>query len=95
MTKAGLDIFDLVCLQVQDNPNSDEVKLSYWAASEQAPGLSDRTYRRGVRELLDLEFIYRSPTDGVFFVNIRYLFNGDRLAFVRGFKLKTDQKVLK
>lgn len=95
MSKAGLLIFDLVCESVQNNPNSDEVKLSFWAASEKIPGLSDRTYRRGLRELLDLEFLYRSPTEGVFFVNIRYLFNGDRLAFVQGYRIKKDIKVLK
>jgi len=26
--------------------------------------------------------------DGVYFVNIRYMFNGDRLTFIRGYKLK-------
>jgi hypothetical protein len=41
-----------------------------------------------VRELLEKEFLYRSPSDGVFFVNIRFMFNGDRLAFVRSYHLK-------
>jgi hypothetical protein len=86
MTKAGLEIFDYVCSSVQDNPNSDEVKLSFYRVAEKIPGLQDRTYRRGLRELLDLEFIFRSPEEGVFFINIKYLFNGDRLAFVSGFK---------
>ena len=31
---------------------------------------------------------FRSPSDGVFFVNIRFMFNGDRLAFVRSYHLK-------
>ncbi|MGN6727614.1 MAG: hypothetical protein ACTHLZ_16975, partial [Tepidisphaeraceae bacterium] len=31
---------------------------------------------------------YRSPSDGVFFVNIRFMFNGDRLAFVKSYHLK-------
>jgi hypothetical protein len=51
-------------------------------------GISDRTYQRGVRELLEKEFLYRSPSDGVFFVNIRFMFNGDRLAFVKTYHLK-------
>jgi len=45
-------------------------------------------FRRGRRELLEKEFLYRSTTDGVFFINIRYMFNGDRLAFVRTYHLK-------
>jgi hypothetical protein len=40
------------------------------------------------------EFLYRSPYDGQFFVNIRYMFNGDRLAFVKGYHLKGSQPEL-
>jgi hypothetical protein len=52
------------------------------------------TYRRGLRELLEKEFVFRSPNPGLFFVNIRFMFNGDRLAFVKGYKLKKDQPML-
>ena len=34
------------------------------------------------------EFLYRSTSDGVFFINIRFMFNGNRLAFVRTYHLK-------
>jgi hypothetical protein len=33
-------------------------------------------------------FLFRSPFDRTFFVNIRFLFNGDRLAFVKGLSIK-------
>ena len=46
------------------------------------------TYRRGLRELLEKEFLFRSPNPGLFFVNIRFMFNGDRLAFVKSYHLK-------
>lgn len=88
LSKAGLGIFEVVYNQVQENPNVDEVKISFYIASKYIKGLQERTYRRGVRELLDREFIFRSPADGVFFVNIRYMFNGDRLAFVKAYHLK-------
>jgi hypothetical protein len=68
------------------NPGSDEIKLNQYVARDH--GMSDRTYQRGVRELLEKEFLYRSPSDGVFFVNIRFMFNGDRLAFVKSYHLK-------
>jgi hypothetical protein len=40
------------------------------------------TFYRGLRELLDRKFLFRSPFDGMFFVNIRYVFNGDRIALL-------------
>jgi len=95
LSKAGLSLLEYVCLSVQDNPNTDEVKLSFYRASDKIGAVTERTYQRGMRELLDREFLFRSPEDGVFFVNIRYMFNGNRLAFVKGYQRKTNQKVIK
>jgi hypothetical protein len=94
LSKAGLSLFEAVYSQVRESPNSDKVELSFYTASKQIAGLNGRTYQRGLRELLEKEFLYRSPSDGVFFINIRYMFNGDRLAFVRGFHLKEQQTSL-
>jgi hypothetical protein len=47
-----------------------------------------------LRELLDKEFLYRSPADETVFINIRYMFNGDRLAFVKAYHLKDSQPSL-
>jgi hypothetical protein len=88
LSKAGLTVFELVYRSVSDHPNSDKVELNFYSAAKKIPELSERTYQRGLRELLDREFLFRSPSDGVFFVNIRYMFNGDRLAFVKGYKRK-------
>jgi len=88
LSKAGLSIFEVVYNQVRENPNSDKVELSYYMAAKQISGINDRTYQRGVRELLEKEFLFRSPFEGVFFINIKYMFNGDRLAFVKGYHVR-------
>jgi hypothetical protein len=94
LSKAGLAVFEVVYQQIRENRNSDQVQLSFYRASQQIKELNDRTYQRGLRELLDKEFLYRSPEDGTFFVNIRYMFNGDRLAFVKAYHLKDTQPSL-
>ena len=83
LSKAGLAVFELVYMQVQNKPNTDEIKLN-----ADDTGLNPVTYRRGLRELLEKEFLFLSPYPGLYFVNIRYMFNGDRLAFVTGYKRK-------
>jgi len=88
LSTTGMMIFELVYSQVQANPDRDTIQLSYLSAQELIEGINDRTYRRGVRELLEKEFLFRSPYEGTFFVNIRYMFNGDRLAFVKAYHLK-------
>lgn len=90
LSKTGMQAFELVYHQMRANPGSDEIKLNQYLAKDH--GISDRTYQRGVRELLEKEFLYRSPSDGVFFVNIRFMFNGDRLAFVRTYHLKKPEQ---
>jgi hypothetical protein len=86
LSKTGIQVFELVYHEMRANPGSDEIKLNQYVAKDH--GINDRTYQRGVRELLEKEFLYRSPSDGVFFVNIRFMFNGDRLAFVKSYHLK-------
>lgn len=93
LSKAGLAVFELVYRQVQEHPGTDEICLSV----EMVPDIGGRkmaktSYFRGLRELLDREFLFRSPYDGVFFVNIRYMFNGDRLAFVKGYQRKKGRQ---
>lgn len=91
LSKAGMQVFELVYRELRRNPGSDEIKLNLYVAKDY--GLADRTYQRGVRELLEKEFLYRSPSDGVFFVNIRFMFNGDRLAFVKSYHLKDKDRL--
>jgi len=86
LSKAGMLVFELVYHQMREKPGHDKIELSQYFAHDQ--GLNERTFRRGLRELLEKEFLYRSTSDGVFFINIRFMFNGDRLAFVRTYHLK-------
>lgn len=94
LSKAGLAVFEVVYHQIREKPNSDQVQLSFYRAGQHIKDLNDRTYQRGLRELLDKEFLFRSPEDGTFFINIRYMFNGDRLAFVKAYHLKDSQPSL-
>jgi hypothetical protein len=89
LSKAGLAVFETVYKQVRERPGQDTVPLDSYSSS-----LHPVTYRRGLRELLEKEFLFRSPNPGLFFVNIRFMFNGDRLAFVKGYKLRKDQPTL-
>ena len=93
LSKSGLALFEVVYHQVRENPNSDKVELNFYMASQVFKGLKEWTYRRGVRELLDREFLYRSPSENIFFVNIRYMFNGDRLAFVKAYHLEPPKLI--
>jgi hypothetical protein len=86
LSKSGMQVFEIVYRQMREKHGNDKIELSQYLAQDY--GLNERTFRRGLRELLEKEFLFRSTSDGVFFINIRFMFNGDRLAFVKTFHLK-------
>ncbi len=83
LSKAGLAMFELVYSLVRERHGQDTVPLDVHSSQ-----MKKTTYYDGLRELLEKEFLFRSQNPGLFFVNIRFMFNGDRLAFVKGYKLK-------
>jgi hypothetical protein len=80
LSKPGLAVFELVYNELRNSPKQDTVQLSVLTA-----GLKKTTFYEGLRDLLKREFLFRSPYEGTFFINIRYMFNGDRLAFVKAY----------
>ena len=90
LSKAGLSVFEWIYMQVMDNPNTDRVNLSV-----DDPGIlmARTTFYRGLRELLDRDFLFRTPWEGTYFINVLYLFNGDRLAFVKGYQRKKAKQL--
>ena len=85
LSKAGLSVFELVYHAMREKPGEDTVLLGAAMSN-----MEERTFNRGLRELLEKQFLFRSTLASMFFVNIRFMFNGDRLAFVKGYRLKKD-----
>jgi hypothetical protein len=92
LTKAGAKVLEIVIGQMNENPGSDKVTLSAFLAKNK--GLEERTYQRGLRDLQGKEVLFASHAEGTFFINIEYIFNGNRLHYVKSFYLKESAKNL-
>src|SRR5262245_35551915 len=92
LSKAGMLVFAVVYSQMRENPGKDQIALNYYLARKYGLDMPERTFRHGLRQLLAKEFIFESMVSDVFFVNIRYMFNGDRLAFVRTYHVKRTEE---
>jgi len=88
LTKAGMQVFEIVYNQVRENPQTDKIELNVYLAKKFGMEMSERTYQRGLRELLESEFLYRSPSADVFFININFMFNGNRVTLAQSYYLK-------
>lgn len=88
LSKSALELFEVVYKQLQSKHGEDKIVLSLHIANDEVIGMNERKYHRALRELLEKEILFRSPADSIFFVNIRFMFNGDRLAFVKDYQRK-------
>ena len=90
LSKAGALIFEFVykTLSGKDAKDKDTVTLNYLLAKRWKDDLSKRTYERGMTELLEKGFLFRSLAADTYFVNVRFMFNGDRMVLVQSYRRK-------
>lgn len=88
LTAAGLKVFELVYHQMRANPQTDKIELNIYYVKKYGIKINERTYQRGIKELLEHSFVFRSPAADVYFVNINFLFNGNRITLAKSYYLK-------
>lgn len=91
LTKAGAKMFEYVYKQMcgYDAKDTDTVTISLSLVKDWYPKIAKTTYYRGLNELLDQNFIFRYyGSDDLYFVNVRYMFNGDRILLAKSYRHK-------
>lgn len=85
---AGAKVFELIYMAVQDAPGTDRIHLHFMTIEQDITKISRATFDRGMTELIDRGFIAESLIPGMYYLNIDYMFNGNRLAFIKEYRLK-------
>ena len=91
LSKAGATLFEYIYHRMsgKDAKDKDTITISLALAQEWNRKLARATYYRGLSELLDKEFIYRSyASSDLYYVNVRYMFNGDRMILAQAYRKK-------
>ena len=57
--------------------------MSFAEIDQTMTPMSKATYKRGMAELIEKCFIAATPTQGKYWLNPDFVWNGDRLAFVK------------
>lgn len=60
-------------------PNKDMIKLKADNCNKYCGYKTKVSFYKGLEELLDKKFIYRTEDEHEFWINVNYFFNGDRL----------------
>lgn len=88
LSGAGTRVFEILYLRVQEGIGKDRVFLTFPSLDQSVTPLGETTFYRGMKELLDKDFIAESEAPGLYFLNLDYMWNGDRLAFVKEYRVK-------
>lgn len=89
LSGSGTKVFELLYMRVQEEIGKDVVYLSFSELDQSLTPMSESTYMRGMKELVIKGFLAETVTQNKYFINPDYMWNGDRLAFVREFRLKS------
>lgn len=90
LTGAGTKVFEVLYLRVQENIGKDQVFMAFAAVDQTLTEMSESTYSRGMKELIEKGFIAATPVQGWFWLNPSFVWNGDRLAFVKTYTKKKN-----
>jgi hypothetical protein len=91
LTSSGTKVFEHLYLEMQKGIGKDVVSMVHADIDQKINPISERTFYRGMRELLDKDFIAETVAPGRYFVNPDFIFNGDRLAIVKDYRLRRSK----
>jgi hypothetical protein len=86
LTGAGTKVFEVLYLRVQENIGKDQIFMAFGAVDQALTQMSEATYTRGMRELTEKGFIAATTVQGWYWLNPSFVWNGDRLAFVKEYR---------
>lgn len=88
LTGAGTRVFELLYLEVQKSIGQDRIYMSHAIVDQDTNPMSSATYKRGMAELIAKSFLAPTSTQSWYWLNPDFMWNGDRLAFVREYRKK-------
>ena len=92
LSGAGTKVFEVLYLRVQENIGKDQIFMAFPSVDQTLTPMSQATYKRGMAELIEKGFVAATTVQGWYWLNPSFVWNGDRLAFVKEYKLKSSQK---
>lgn len=97
LTKTAQRVFQVVLNQYQKTPMSrgyaDSIELFWFGDGIEGRdvGMSERTFRRGLIELLEKRFLY-PKTSSSYWINPSLFFKGDRVLFIKEYRRRKPSK---
>ncbi len=89
-------VLQYLMVELQKTPGAEAVYLAWIGAeeyfSEEKVGISRASFHRAMNELLEKGFIAESKKPNMFWFNPHLFFNGDRMRFVKEYRVKASKE---
>ena len=92
LTGAGTKVFEVLYLRVQEEIGKDQIYMAFPSVDQTLTPMSHATYKRGMAELIEKGFVAATPSQGMYWLNPSFVWNGDRLAFVKEYRKANNKK---
>jgi len=91
LSSAGKKVFEILYRAMQDKKDTDTILMSYDIVDKTIIKISRTTYFKGMKELVEKNFIAETMIQNYYFINPDFIFNGGRLSFVKSY-IKCESK---
>lgn len=92
LSTKGTKVFELMYYEMQKEIGKDKIYLNFNAIDPHIK-IAKTTFYDGVAELVEKKFLAPTTFPHWFWVNPDYIWNGDRLSFVKTYVKKQEQKI--
>lgn len=92
LSKAGARVLEMVISESKKYIGKDTIFLSTIRAKE-IFDIPKATYQRGLKELVETEILFNTLETNIYFINVNYMFNGDRLAFLQTYEIDNSIEI--
>ena len=93
LSSAGTKVFEILYRAMQEQKDTDTILMSYDIIDTTSVKISRTTYFKGMKELVEKKFIAETIIQNYYFINPDYMFNGDRLSFVKSYIMTETKKI--
>lgn len=92
LSTKGTKVFELMYYEMQKEIGKDKIYLNF-NAIDQHIKIAKTTFYDGIAELVEKKFLAPTTFPHWFWVNPDYIWNGDRLSFVKTYVKKRESKI--
>jgi hypothetical protein len=86
LSGAGTKVFEVLYMAMVKKISQESITITYASVDQLSNPMSEATYRRGISELVAKGFIAPTESQGNYWVNPNFIWNGNRISIIKRYR---------